>query len=50
MDIQALGGTTMPYFMQQLEALRAGKEATIDKEQINADLARLPDKPDENLP
>jgi len=50
MDISALVGVLMPLMTKRLEAMRAGEPAMeLDKDEINAQLARLPDKPDENL-
>jgi hypothetical protein len=40
----------MPQFIRNAEAVAAGQPPTeLNKDQINAELARLPDKPDENL-
>lgn len=50
MDVRALIEVVRPHMARTLDALRAGQPvAEPDKEQINADLARLPDKPDETL-
>jgi hypothetical protein len=50
MDIQALVQAMMPHMMAQMSALRAGGPATeLDVTKVNADLAKLPDRPDENL-
>jgi hypothetical protein len=51
MDIRALLETIMPHQTRLFEALRRGDPtAELDKDQVNADLALLPDKPDEKLP
>lgn len=40
----------MPRMMKSFEAMRAGEPAKeFDKDELNAELARLPDKPDEQL-
>jgi hypothetical protein len=50
MDIHALVGVMMPRMTKMFEAMRAGQqEKELDKDELNAELARLPDKPDENL-
>jgi hypothetical protein len=50
MDIRALMQTMMPRYKKAFEALRLGDPPReLNKDQINADLARLPDKPDEKL-
>lgn len=50
MDINALVGVMMPRMMKSFEAMRAGEPAKeFDKDELNAELARLPDKPDEQL-
>lgn len=50
MDIQALVQAMMPHMMAQMDALRAGGPAReLDVARLNADLAKLPDRPDENL-
>lgn len=50
MDINALVGVIMPRMTQMFEAMRAGEPSKeLDKDEINTELARLPDKPDENL-
>jgi len=50
MDISALVTAITPHMMATLESMRAGQPAKeLDKDEINAELARLPDKPDENL-
>jgi hypothetical protein len=56
MDLEALCGALMPHMMQhsmkQLEAMRAGQQPDaleLDKDEINAKLAQLPQKPDEHL-
>jgi hypothetical protein len=48
-DIQALIRAMMPQMMEQMEALRAGKATEIDKDKMNAELAKLPDTPDGRL-
>lgn len=50
MDIRALFNVSMPRWMKAFEAMRAGKPVQqANSDEINAELARLPDKPDENL-
>jgi hypothetical protein len=50
MDIQALIQATMPFMMAQMSELREhGAAKEIDRDAINAALARLPDQPDETL-
>jgi hypothetical protein len=50
MDVSALVEVMMPRTMKMFEAMRAGQPTREwDKDEINAELARLPDKPDENL-
>jgi hypothetical protein len=49
-DVRALVALEMPHMIKIFEARRAGKPAEEpNKDEINARLARLPDKPDENL-
>jgi hypothetical protein len=48
--VSALVEVFMPRTMKMFEAMHPGQPASEwDKDEINADLARLPDKPDENL-
>jgi hypothetical protein len=50
MDINDLVRVTMPHVAKQFEAWRAGeREKDLDRDELNAELARLPNKPDENL-
>jgi hypothetical protein len=50
MDVRALLTVMMPHYVRTMEELMAGQPATeLDKDQINAELAHLPDKPDEKL-
>jgi hypothetical protein len=50
MDLNALIRVMMPHTMKTFEAMQGGKPAPeFDKDVINAELARLPDTPDENL-
>jgi hypothetical protein len=50
MDVRALLDFMMPRAIKNFEAMRAGQPALEwDKDEINAELALLPDKPDENL-
>ena len=50
MDIQALLSVEEPRFKKRMEAMLAGEPPVEEnKDEINAELARLPDKPDENL-
>lgn len=49
-DFQALASVLMPGFLKRFEAMRAGQPTPEwDKDELNAELARLPDTPDENL-
>jgi hypothetical protein len=50
MDVNALIEVMMPRTMEMFEAMREGRPAPKwDTDDINAKLARLPDKPDEKL-
>ena len=50
MDVRALLDFMTPRWMKQFEAMRAGQPALEwDKDEINTELAQLPDKPDEHL-
>jgi hypothetical protein len=50
MDVSALVQVTMPHFIKGLEAFQRGEPMPeLNKDEINAELARLPDKPDEDL-
>lgn len=50
MDVNSLVGVLMSHMKNPFEAMRAGEPAQeLDKDEINAALARLPDKPDEDL-
>jgi hypothetical protein len=50
MDIQALAQAIMPHMMAQLSTLRAGGPASeLEVAKVNADLAKLPEHPDESL-
>jgi len=51
MDIRALIDALMPRTMKMFEAMRATGEPAmeLDKDELNAELAHLPDEPDENL-
>jgi hypothetical protein len=50
MDIRALYRVSMPRWVKTFEAMRAGEPVPqANSDEINAELARLPDKPDENL-
>jgi hypothetical protein len=49
-DIRALVEAMMPHFVKQFEGWRTGTaSAELDPEAVNADLANLPDTPDEQL-
>jgi len=49
-DVQAVIGVSLPYFEEMFEAARRGDTTKeVDRDKMNADLARLPDKPDEDL-
>jgi hypothetical protein len=50
MDIRALAEVLMPHFLSQVAALREGNSnAQLDTAALDADLAQLPDTPDETL-
>jgi hypothetical protein len=50
MDIHALVGVLIPRMTKSLEVMGVGQPAMeLDKDGLNAELARLPEKPDENL-
>jgi hypothetical protein len=50
MDVRAVIGLMMPHIERNFAAMKTGQPpAELDKDQMNAELARLPDKPDENL-
>ena len=50
MDMEAISKVLMPYFAKMFEAMRAGQPASgMDINELNAGLARIPDKPDEDL-
>jgi hypothetical protein len=50
MDFQAVARVLMPRFLKRVEAMRAGQPTPEwTKDELNAELARVPDKPDENL-
>lgn len=50
MDIPALVQAMMPHFMVQMKELLAGRPASeLDVAKVNADLAKLPEHPDESL-
>jgi hypothetical protein len=50
MDVSAIAEALMPIMTKQLEALLAGDTGfEPDKDEMNAALTRLPDKPDEKL-
>lgn len=50
LDVSALVEVQMPYVRKMFEAMLAGNPAQeLDKDEINAAVARLPDKPDETL-
>lgn len=49
-DITALLQKLQPHAIKAFAATRAGTKAdSVDEEELNAAIARLPDKPDENL-
>lgn len=49
-DVSALVALEMPHVIKMFEAMRAGEPPVEEnKDEINARLARLPDKPDESL-
>jgi hypothetical protein len=50
MDIRALFRVSIPRWRKAFEAMRAGEPVPqANSDEINAEMARLPDKPDENL-
>jgi hypothetical protein len=49
MDINDLAATAIPHVIRMFEAFKRGEAADIDRDAINADLARLPHGPDETL-
>jgi len=50
MDISAIVGVLLPTTLKSLEAMLAGESAKdFDKDKLNAELARLPDTPNEQL-
>ena len=50
MDVQAIENVLIPHMLKRLEAKRTGQPAPDPNwDEINAELARLPDKPDESL-
>ena len=50
MDMPALIDVMMPHITKMFEAMRAGQSTKeLDKDEVNAELACLPGKPDENL-
>jgi hypothetical protein len=50
MDMHAFFGAMMPHFMKFGDAMLAGKPSPeLDRDEVNAALARLPRNPDENL-
>lgn len=49
-DLSALLGVLMPHTSKMFEAMRVGEPTKeMDNDELNVELARLPDKPDENL-
>jgi hypothetical protein len=50
MDIEAITGILMPHMAKMFEGIKEGEPVKdLDKDKLNAELARLPDTPDENL-
>jgi hypothetical protein len=50
MDVEAIIGAMMPHMTEMLEAMRTGQPAKeLNRDAINARLARIPEKPDEEL-
>ena len=49
MDIRAVVTTLMPHMLKQLEAVKVGKASELPVAELNADLARIPEEPDEKL-
>jgi hypothetical protein len=51
MDIAALVGVLMPHVLEVMDEMTEGKPAAdIDVDQLNEELSRLPDEPNEELP
>lgn len=49
-DLSAVVQVIMPHMIKQFRDLRAGRPVQeLNREEVNADLAQLPDKPDEDL-
>ncbi len=49
-DVEGIMRATMPQIMKQMmEGMATGKQIEIDKDAMNAALARLPTEPDEKL-
>ncbi|WP_162918246.1 hypothetical protein [Taklimakanibacter deserti] len=49
MDVEAVFNALLPHMKEHLSAALKGKPTAVDEAQIHADLAKLPDKPDERL-
>ena len=49
LDVKAIVDMMGPLFIKIVEAVRAGQPGEWNKDELNAELARLPDKPDESL-
>jgi hypothetical protein len=50
MDLEAIAGVLMPHFAKIYESMRAGEpREDLDKNELHADLACLPDQLDEDL-
>ena len=50
MDVHAIARLSIKHAMKTFEAMRAGKPAPeIDKEEMDAELAKIPHEPDEKL-
>jgi hypothetical protein len=49
MDINNLADVALPHMIKMFEAYRRGETAEIDKDAMNADLARMPHWPDDTL-
>ncbi|MFN7977667.1 MAG: hypothetical protein U0P30_05985 [Vicinamibacterales bacterium] len=49
LDVQALVRAMLPHLMAHFESVKGGAASQLNAENINADLAKLPERPDEDL-
>ena len=49
MDINDLAQVIMPHSLAAFDAMKRGEAGEMDRDAINADLARLPHEPDEMI-